>query len=82
MTELARAPQDARGWHGSPRHLPQPVLRAMAVAARPISPAFARQNCTVLAMDTAELPVDAPVADSLGLPARSVSDVLARFVAR
>lgn len=82
MTDLARALQDARGWHGSPRHLPRPVLRILAIAARPISPAFARQNHTALAMDTGQLTVDVPTADALGLPTHTVSEVLARFVAR
>jgi len=81
MTDLARALQDARGWPGSPRHLPRPVLRVLATAARPISPAFARQNHTALAMDTGRLTVDVSAADSLGLPVHPVSDVLDRYVA-
>jgi uncharacterized protein YbjT (DUF2867 family) len=81
MTDLARALQHAHGWQGSPRHLPRPVLRAMAVAAHPISPAFARRNRTALAMDAATLPGDAPAADALGLPTHTVSDVLTQFVA-
>ncbi len=81
MTDLARALQDARGWHGSPRHLPRPVLRTLAIAARPTSPAFARQSHTALVMDTGTLTVDVPAANPLGLPAHTLSDVLARFVA-
>lgn len=81
MADLARALQEARGWHGSPRHLPRGVLRALAVAARPISPSFARQNRTALAMDTGRLSVDAPAANTLRLPALPLPDVLARFVA-
>jgi len=81
MTDLARALQDAHGWSGSPRHLPRPVMRVLAAAARPISPAFARQNHTALAMDTGQLTIDVAAAGSLGLPAHTVSDVLARFVA-
>jgi hypothetical protein len=57
------------------------VLRTLAVAARPISPAFARQNRTALAMDTGKLTVDAPVTNTLGLPTHTLSDALARFVA-
>ncbi len=79
MTELARALQDARGWHGSPRHLPRPLLRALSVLARPLSPAFARQNQTALAMDTGTLTVDAPAASPLGLPQQTLPDVLANF---
>jgi uncharacterized protein YbjT (DUF2867 family) len=81
MTDLARALQAAHGWHGSPRHLPRPVLRIMATAARPISPAFARQNQAAFAMDTGRLTADSSAADSLGLPAQLMSDVVARFVA-
>lgn len=79
MTELARALQDARGWHGSPRHLPRPLLRTLSVLGRPISPAFARQNQTALGMDTGTLTVDAPAASPLGLPRQTLPDVLARF---
>lgn len=82
MTELARALQDARGWHGSPRHLSRLALRVMSLAARPISPAFARQNRMALAMDTGQLPGCTSAADSLGLPMHALADVLARFVAR
>jgi uncharacterized protein YbjT (DUF2867 family) len=81
MTELAHALQDARGWQRSPRHVPRPVLRTIAVAAHPFRPAFARQNRAALAMDTATLPVDAPTADPLSLPTYPVSEVVARFVA-
>lgn len=82
MTELARALQDARGWHGSPRHLPRPLLRALSVLARPLSPAFARQNQTALAMDTALLTTDTPTASPLGLPQHPWPDVLASFTSR
>lgn len=79
MTELARAIQDARGWHGSLRHLPRPLLRTLAVLARPVSPAFARQNRTALAMDTGVLTVDAPATSPLALPRQTLPDVLATF---
>lgn len=81
MTDLARALQDARGWHGPPRHLPRTVLRTLAIAARPICPAFARQNHTALAMDTGQLTIDISAANTLGFPAHTLSDVIARFVA-
>lgn len=83
MIDLARALQEARGWQGSPRHLPRSVLRTLAIAARPISPAFARQNHTALAMDSGQLTTDAtPAGDTLALPTHPLSYVLARFVAR
>lgn len=52
LMELAHALQATRGWHGEPRHVPRPVLRALALVARPVSPAFARQNRAAIAMDT------------------------------
>lgn len=78
MTELARALQDARGWQGSPRHLPRPLLRTLSVVARPLSPAFARQNQAALAMDTGVLTADSGSADTLDLPWQPLPDVLAR----
>lgn len=79
MTKLVRALQDARGWHGSPRHLPRPLLRVLSVVARPLSPAFARQNQTALAMDSGTLTVHASGAGPLELPRQTVPDVLARL---
>jgi uncharacterized protein YbjT (DUF2867 family) len=86
MTDLARALQRARGWHGSPRHLPRAVLRTLAFAARPISPSFARQNLTALAMDTGPLSVggasgSTTSSTALDEPAHSLAEVLARPVA-
>ncbi|MGN7800309.1 SDR family oxidoreductase [Leifsonia sp. 22587] len=51
MNELARSVQQERHWSGSLRHVPRPVLRALAVTARPVNPAFARQNRAALGMD-------------------------------
>lgn len=81
MTGLARSLQDARGWHGTPRHLPRAVLRTLSIAARPINPAFARQNQTAFAMDTGPLTADVRAADDLGLPAHPLADVIVDFVA-
>ena len=52
MNQLARTVQEARDWHGSLRHVPRPLLRAIAVALAPVNPAFARQNRAALVMDT------------------------------
>jgi NADH dehydrogenase len=52
MNQLARALQEARHWDGSVRHLPRTLLRILAMAAVPVSPAFARQNRAALEMDT------------------------------
>lgn len=77
MNELAGALQAARGWTGSARHLPRPVLRAMSVLARPVRPAFARQNRMALAMDTGQLGGPAAGRPQDRQPARSLADVLA-----
>ncbi|UZJ24794.1 NAD(P)H-binding protein [Rhodococcus antarcticus] len=79
MTELARALQAAQGWHGTPRHLPRLLLRSLAVLARPISPALARQNRTALAMDAGILTGPAPTPGPLGPPRQTLPAVLARL---
>lgn len=79
MNQLAAALQDHEGWTGGIRNLPRPVLRAMSIVARPISPAFARQNATALAMDTIALPGSVLPVSPLGTTRRSLADVLARF---
>ena len=76
MIDLALALQEFRRWEGAPRHLPRALLRALAVLARPLSPAFARQNRTALALDTGQIPVSVTAADVLGSPPRTVTDVL------
>ncbi len=81
LNELASALQSAHGWHGAPRHVPRPVLRVLGTLARPISPAFARQNRVALAMDTTSLGHDTEhgtdLATALGRPPRRVAAVLA-----
>lgn len=76
LTELAEALQAARGWDGRPRHLPRPVLALLGLGARPVAPAFARQNRAALAMDTKGLQGENH-AGVLGRPPRSVGAVLA-----
>jgi NADH dehydrogenase len=76
MNEFASALQAARGWQGSARHVPRPVLRALSILARPINPAFARQNGTALLMDTAALAADPAESSAPGLPRRTLADVL------
>ncbi len=79
MTDLARALQTARGWQGSPRHLPRPVLRTLATLTRPVNPAFARANRTALTMDTAAPGPRVDTASLLGRAPQTVADVLARL---
>lgn len=80
MTDLARALQAARGWQGSVRHVPRPVLRALGTLTRPVAPAFARKNRAALAMDSEDLAVSThtltPTADLLGRAPLTVADVL------
>ena len=52
LTALAAAVQYADGRTTVARHLPRGLLRLAGLLAAPISPAFARQNRTALAMDT------------------------------
>ncbi|WP_285114272.1 NAD(P)H-binding protein [Leifsonia sp. fls2-241-R2A-40a] len=77
MNQLARALQEARGWHGSLRHIPRGLLRTLAVAAAPVNPAFARQNRAALEMDrgrTAAADDDAdPARVHVGSAARDTS---------
>jgi uncharacterized protein YbjT (DUF2867 family) len=77
MNQLARALQAHEGWSGGARHLPRAVLRMLSLLARPVSPAFARQNSTALAMDTVPLPGRVTPVSPLGTARRSVADVLA-----
>ena len=76
MTELARALQAARGWHGGVRHLPRPVLRILGTLARPVNPAFARKNRTAVAMDTTELAARTVACTLLGRRPLTAFDVL------
>ena len=78
MTELAQALQASQNWHSSPRHLPRALLRVLGVVARPLNPAFARQNKTALAMDTGRL--TGPTAPGALSPSHhTLPDVLAQF---
>lgn len=76
MNGLAQALQAARGWHGSVRHVPRPVLRAFGTLARPVNPAFARKNRAAAAMDSTGLTTRTTAAGLLGRAPLKVSDVL------
>ena len=54
LTRLAEMVMVAHGWPGTPRHVPRPVLHAMANAVGLLKPALALQARAALAMD--ELP--------------------------
>lgn len=76
MTALAHTLQAARGWHGTVRHVPRPMLRTLAALARPIHPAFARKNRTAVAMDTTGSATRTEAANLLGRAPLTASDVL------
>jgi len=76
MTALAHALQAARGWHGTVRHVPRPVLRTLGTLARPVHPAFARKNRTAAAMDTTGIATRTEAASLLGRAPLTASDVL------
>ncbi len=78
MTALAKAVQATAGYGGEPRHLPRLVLRTMALAADPVSPARARQARTAFVMDTMDLAGGArPVAELVpGEVSTSLAQVL------
>jgi uncharacterized protein YbjT (DUF2867 family) len=59
MVELIESFQAATGIAGSVKHIPRTALRLMAVAARPLNPALARQAATARYMDTRDMRGDA-----------------------
>lgn len=78
LTRLAELVIAHHGWTGSPRHVPRPVLHALAATAGRISPAMGRRARAALAMDT--LPTahdDVLRAEFPELPRTAVSEVLA-----
>ena len=79
MTELAHALQAARGWQGPVRHVPRPVLRALATLARPLNPAFARKNRAAVDLDLSGPDTPTEAASPLGRPPLTVSDVINRL---
>ncbi len=83
MTELAHALQAARGWTGTVRHVPRPMLHLLAGLARPVNPSFARKNRAAAAMDTNEWSTStAETINWLGRAPLSVSDVINRTEVR
>ncbi|MEV7527193.1 SDR family oxidoreductase [Agrococcus sediminis] len=60
-SRLAELVQAANGWHGAPRHLPVPLVRAIAGALAPLRPDLARRFTLGIAMN---VPQPAPRADA------------------
>ena len=58
FTQLADRLISASGKPGRIRHIPLPMLRAMSVLARPLSPTFGRQAQAAVVMSTRDMTVD------------------------
>jgi uncharacterized protein YbjT (DUF2867 family) len=58
FTQVADRLIAASGRPGRTRHLPLPMLRAMSVLARPVSPTFARQVQAAVVMNTTDMTAD------------------------
>jgi uncharacterized protein YbjT (DUF2867 family) len=80
FTEFADRLITASGKPGSIRHIPLPMLRAMSVLARPLSPAFARQAQAAVVMNTTDATVDlSAVRDQFpSVPATTLDEVIRR----
>ena len=62
---------------GRIKHIPLPVLRAMAILARPFSPMFARQAGAAVVMNTTDMTFDASLRDRFpSVPSTSLRDYL------
>ena len=80
MVEIAHALQAARGWNGTVRRVPRPVLRGLAALARPVNPAFARKSRAATEMDTIRSDTSATETVSwLGRAPLSVSEVISKI---
>jgi uncharacterized protein YbjT (DUF2867 family) len=80
LLELATMVMTRRGWDGSPRRVPRPILHVMANTVGRVRPEIGRQSRAALAMDT--MPVrrdDALRAEFPDLPRTPVSEAIARL---
>jgi uncharacterized protein YbjT (DUF2867 family) len=80
FTQLADRLITASGKPGRVRHIPLPMLRAMSLLARPLSPTFARQAQAAVLMNTTDMTVDpSGVRDRLpSVPATTLEEVIRR----
>jgi uncharacterized protein YbjT (DUF2867 family) len=80
FTQFADRLITASGKPGRTRHIPLPVLRAMSVLARPMSPTFARQAQAAVVMNTTDMTVDlTTVRNHLpAIPASSLDELIRR----
>ena len=80
FTQLAERLITASGKPGRTRHIPLPMLRAMSVLARPVSPVFARQAQAAVLMNTTDMTVNvSTILDRFPtIPATTLDDVIRR----
>jgi uncharacterized protein YbjT (DUF2867 family) len=80
FTQLAERLIAVSGRPGRTRHIPLPMLRAMSVLARPVSPVLARQAQAAVVMNTSDMTVDvAAIRDRFPtVPATPLDEVLSR----
>ena len=78
LTRLAEMVMTQHGWTGKPRHVPRPVLHAMANTVGLLKPEMALQARAALAMDEVPTTHDTELRDEFrDLPCTPVSDVVA-----
>jgi uncharacterized protein YbjT (DUF2867 family) len=82
FTQVADRLIAAGGRPGRTRHLPLPMLRAMSVLARPVSPVFARQAQAAVVMNVTDMTADlSAIRDRLPtVPATPLEVVLGRQI--
>lgn len=80
FTQLANRLITASGRPSRIRHIPLPMLRAMSLLARPVSPVFARQAQAAVLMNTTDMTVDvSAIRDRLPtIPATTLDKVIRR----
>jgi uncharacterized protein YbjT (DUF2867 family) len=80
FTQIAERLITASGKPGRTRHIPLPMLRAMSVLARPVSPVFARQAQAAVVMNTSDMTVDVAAIRTRfpTIPATTLDDVITR----
>jgi uncharacterized protein YbjT (DUF2867 family) len=80
FAELAERLIAATGKPRRIRHIPLPMLRAMSLLARPVSPALARQARAAVVMNTSQMTVDVSAIRGRlpTIPATTLDDVLRR----
>ncbi|HYY80158.1 MAG TPA: SDR family oxidoreductase [Actinomycetes bacterium] len=80
LNQLAERLIAASGRPGRTQHVPLPMLRALSLLARPVSPAFARQAQAAVVMNTTDMTVEVSgIRDRLPtVPATTLDQVLGR----